>query len=38
MKRTTILIVLAIGLVFGGCHRKAAKEGVVKRSGKNARN
>lgn len=27
MKRTTILIALAIGLVFGGCHRKAAKEG-----------
>ena len=28
MRKTTILLVmLAIGLVFGGCHRKAAKEG-----------
>ena len=27
MRKTTILFVIAIGLVFGGCHRKAAKEG-----------
>lgn len=27
MKKTTILIVLAIGLIVGGCHRKPAKEG-----------
>ena len=27
MRKTTILFVLTIGLVFGGCHRKVAKEG-----------
>jgi hypothetical protein len=27
MKKTTIFIILAIGLVFGSCHRKPAKEG-----------
>ena len=27
MRKTTILLMLTIGLVFGGCHRKPAKEG-----------
>lgn len=27
MNRTTIITLLFIGLIFGGCHRKAAKEG-----------